>query len=785
MHRLIIRRLVLPAALLCLASQGCGDDSDPAPVECVDDCFLPPAPACRNNQAVTFGLPGTCQQGVCTYVENATTCTFGCANGRCLPDPCEDVFCNRPPAAWCEGDIAVTSSRTGVCENGFCEYGVSRFSCASIGQFCDDGACVEIDPCEGVFCQTPPRSVCGADGDSVISFSAGQCREGECSFRQTTTECSAPGESCVEGACTQDPRCDGVVCNTPPTPFCSDNRAYTYASAGTCDRGQCVYPRTETRCSIDGATCFDGECVQPACEFGDCREVPEDSCDGDFALQYAEEGVCTIDGCVFPRNRIGCTASPQACPAGQCVNLCAGIACDNPPANACEGNVAVRYSSGGVCTSGACSYAESRLDCSATGRTCDDGDCVSACTGVDCFVAPEPVCLDRFTVRALSLPGACVAGLCEFNSFDIACGPNERCAAGACVASIECADEDDCVAPAPFCDGAVAVTRTGSSDCVDGSCSFDEAEDRTNCAELGLSCRDGRCVADDPCEEVTCETPPAPRCAGAVLVSYEAPGACELGECRFTENRFDCGANGQLCVDGACEDVTPCLFTDCTTAVTPPPWCDGNFAVVPLGPGDCDDATGLCTREAPETRTECIGQVCINGSCQPVIADDSLVISEFYVSANRFDRTRTWLEVANVGATPVALANLRLRNSLGTQSVITSSESVAPGARAILAATQGDLPSPPNGVWGDAVPLFNAFGDSITLLYGGTVLDVVPYGTTEETWPFALSNAIVLTGDVATVDNAQAAAWCLAANIYNLANGSRGTPGAAGADCLP
>ena len=125
------------------------------------------------------------------------------------------------------------------------------------------------------------------------------------------------------------------------------------------------------------------------------------------------------------------------------------------------------------------------------------------------------------------------------------------------------------------------------------------------------------------------------------------------------------------------------------------------------------------------------------------------------------------------------------RNSLGSQAVIASSESVVPGARAILAARQGDLPSPPNGVWGDSVPLFSAFGDSITLLYGSTILDVVPYGTTDEVWPFGLSNAVVLTGDVATVDNAQAAAWCLAANIYNLANGSRGTPGAAGADCLP
>jgi hypothetical protein len=785
MHRFTLRRLVSPAALFLSTLIGCGDDPEVQPPECEDGCFTAPAPTCRGDQAVTSAVPGTCLEGICSYAENVSTCAFGCGNGECLPDPCANVVCNRAPSPWCEGDVAVTSARVGVCDDGTCDYRLSRFDCGSVGQFCSNGLCVSSDPCEGVFCQTPPPPVCGADGDSVISFSPGECEEGECSFRQSTTPCSEEGETCVNGECAPDPRCAGVVCNAPPNPWCSDNRAYTHADLGVCDRGRCNYEQTETRCSLDGATCFDGECVPAACASGDCRAVPEDTCEGNFALRYADEGVCTLDGCVFPRNRIDCAASGRRCSNGDCVDPCAGVACDTPPDDVCEGAVAVRYSVGGVCTAGSCAYSETRFDCAAIGRACDDGACVSACTGVDCFVAPAPTCLDEFTFRAFSLPGACVDGTCEFNTFDVACSLNERCIEGECTPSVDCVDAEDCDGPPPFCDGTVAVQRIGASACDAGLCAFDESETRTNCAELGQSCVQGACVDADPCEDVTCNVVPAPRCIGSVLISVDEPGTCDGGECRFSETSFDCGANGQLCVDGACVDVTPCLFTDCSVALTPGPYCDGNTAMVPLGPGTCDESTGLCTVDAPGTRTLCTGQVCIAGSCQPVVPEGSLVVTEFYVSANRFDRVRTWVEVANIGSVPVALSSLRLRSSTGAQATVISTEAVAPGERAIIAAARGDLPAPPNGLWGDTTPLFAAFGDSITLLYGSVVMDIIPYGTTEEIWPFALGNSIVLTGDISTVDNSVSSAWCLSANVYNVITGSRGTPGQESSDCLP
>jgi len=56
---------------------------------------------------------------------------------------CEDVTCDAPPAASCEGPELTTYGAPGTCEGGACTYAPTVTDCMDAGQMCEDGACVE------------------------------------------------------------------------------------------------------------------------------------------------------------------------------------------------------------------------------------------------------------------------------------------------------------------------------------------------------------------------------------------------------------------------------------------------------------------------------------------------------------------------------------------------------------------------------------------------------------------------------------------------------------------
>ena len=113
--------------------------------------------------------------------------------------------------------------------------------------------------------------------------------------------------------------CDGVTCDAAPTSTCEGNTAVTYAQAGTCDAGDCIYTQTQTDCG-DDATCTDGECVDNAdpCASVTCNEVPANVCTGDVATVY-EAGVCADGVCSYGSTDTDCTLTGQVCQAGSCV----------------------------------------------------------------------------------------------------------------------------------------------------------------------------------------------------------------------------------------------------------------------------------------------------------------------------------------------------------------------------------------------------------------------------------------------------------------------------------
>ena len=142
-------------------------------------------------------------------------------NGGTDPqDACANVSCD-PPAASCDGDVAVTYSGPGACDpnDGSCSYSSVevRTSCTDQGQICSDGACV--DPCTQVTCDQPPAATC--DGNTLLTYAAaGTCDAStlECSYPETQTDCTQQSQICSDGACVDPGQCYDKTCETPPGP---------------------------------------------------------------------------------------------------------------------------------------------------------------------------------------------------------------------------------------------------------------------------------------------------------------------------------------------------------------------------------------------------------------------------------------------------------------------------------------------------------------------------------------------------------------------------------------
>ena len=190
----------------------------------------------------------------------------------------------------------------------------------------------------------------------------------------------------------------------------------------------------------------------------------------------------------------------------------------------------------------------------------------------------------------------------------VACGSDDAPDEGGACAN-------DClIPPAARCDGNSVVQSTVPGTCNDGICLFAEA--RTACEE-GTVCDAGACVPDggepDPCEGVSCDAAPEAFCDAGVAVSFDAAGTCDAGQCQYTEQRVDCIANGEACVDGACLDSEDA----CVDVVCPPiADCEGDDAI--REEGTC--VGGVCSY-AQVSRQNCAadGGFCFEGAC---VVDD-------------------------------------------------------------------------------------------------------------------------------------------------------------------
>lgn len=218
---------------------------------CVNDpcvgvtCSTPPATVCMGSTRRSYTAPGTCTAGNCNYAPSDMVCPFGCANGACVSDPCSGMTCTTPPASTCfDANTLRTFSPTGACASGTCTYAPMDITC-SFG--CANGACVN-DPCAGMSCTMPPAATC-MGMDQVRSYaSPGTCANGTCSYTASVQPCPVPSSTCTD-AFTQRAfaaSCSNGACGSTPT----DTYCPGGCTAGACVPVVCTRAQTRS-CSAD------------------------------------------------------------------------------------------------------------------------------------------------------------------------------------------------------------------------------------------------------------------------------------------------------------------------------------------------------------------------------------------------------------------------------------------------------------------------------------------------------------------------------------------------------
>jgi hypothetical protein len=162
------------------------------------------------------------------------------------------------------------------------------------------------------------------------------------------------------------------------------------------------------------------------------------------------------------------------------------------------------------------------------------------CIGKVCSTPPADGCESGTQFRSHDKTGTCEAGVCSYASHEIAC----TCTAGACTtdpcASVTCASP-----PGAICKDANTLTKhAATGTCSGGNCSY--APTDSTCP---FGCANGACKAD-PCNTLTCTTPPKPTCKDSTTrTTYAAGGTCSAGSCSYAATNTACSGATPSCKD--------------------------------------------------------------------------------------------------------------------------------------------------------------------------------------------------------------------------------------------
>jgi len=529
---------------------------------------------------------------------------------------CVDA-CGTPPPPTCVGDESHRYIPFGECVDGVCVY--ERAAPQTCDQGCRDGVCVGEAPmpddCDIDVCGPTPAPRC--EGSTAITFEEPTCEDvaAGCAFPESRTACGERGEGCRAGRCVAL-TCD-APCDAPPEGACDGDVAIRFSSNGDCFGGECRYASETEDCAADGRFCrTGGRCVSAQPCGGEPCNSPPPVCRGEQAISFVD-GRCerASDTCIFGEDITRCGDLPShRCADGVCVyDPCRDVVCDLPPEPLCDGHHAIGYEAAGTCINGDCEYAEIREDCEASGRFCFEGNCVATdvCEAVDCSEPPAARC-DGGVMVVVEEPGACEGGTCIYDEVRTNCSASlQFCSGGACVDDDPC-DGVTCQSPpSDRCDGPVARRFSVPGVCSGAVCSY--PPDSVDCSATGGHCFQGACIATDPCAGVSCDSPGSPTCDGPFAVTPVAPGTCAFGACTYPENRVNCEAGGGVCDDGVCDYGALCEDVVCDAP--PVSDCHGDTAIT-YPEGVC--VAGTCTYPPVEIDCAPLDAYCSAGACLPI-----------------------------------------------------------------------------------------------------------------------------------------------------------------------
>ncbi len=239
-------------------------------------------------------------------------------------------------------------------------------------------SCLDLNPGNYIFSNDPP--VCAADcvaqaaacrdAQTLLVHRVRACDADVCQREAVAVDCV---DGCVNGACVGEP-CAGIFCSTPPPAQCIGSLLRTSTAVGTCEAAQCSYQTVDFVCT---SGCENGHCIDEPCTGKLCITPPPSVCIADSTLRVSvSAGRCIGNGsCEYLFVDIKCAG---ACSQGVCVgDSCAGNLCERPPAASCKNSTVLHTSEArGACVSGVCEY--DTFD-----QVCMEGlQCVAgACTG--------------------------------------------------------------------------------------------------------------------------------------------------------------------------------------------------------------------------------------------------------------------------------------------------------------------------------------------------------------------------------------------------------------------
>ena len=630
----------------CKVDADCQGDGGPARSCCNHLCV---DPAADSNNCGACGKQ--CQDG-------ELCCLATCIN------PIRDVKnCGGCGVACSAANVASWACVASQCSITKCADGFADCD-ASAGDGCEQPVSSDIKNCGGC------RVVCPANHNSPVC-NTGTCGLGTCDTGFADCDGNA-GNGCEQdvagdpnncGGCkvvcsnvNNTPTCGKGVCvkacgpgwdncdNTPPSirmNGCNVNTNTSVNACGACgfacnganDTPQCANGACTSLCNAGYDNC-DGTRQKNGCNVnknsdanncGACGLV----CNGTNDTPQCSNGVCTspcnagYDNCDGTRQRNGCNVNKNTDPAncGACGLVCNGTN-DTPRC------------SNGACTSPCnagydnCDNTRQRNGCNVNKNTdpANCGACGVACNGTNDI----PQCSNGVC------SSLCNAGYdnCDNTRQKSGCNVNKNTDPANCGGcGVACNGTND----TPQCSNGVCISpcNVGYDNCDNtrqkNGCNVNKNTDLANCGGCGVACNGAN---DTPqCSNGACTSP--------CNVGYDnCDNTRQKNGCNVNKNTDanNCGACGHAC---AFLNGTPlCVNGACGTGICSTGWanCDGSPA------NGCEIFTTTDPKNCGACGHDCLGGVCQNGQCQPIV-----LASGTYPWGVAVDNTNVYFTDATLG----------------------------------------------------------------------------------------------------------------------------------------